>query len=199
MEIKTIKGGQKSDALLEKGMEILWSKGYNATSVNDIVQAAGVPKGSFYFYFKSKEDFTVKAIGKYFDTMFPPALEILKNKTVSPKQRILNFYEHRVKVLKEEFDCKMGCLGCNMVNEMAEHNEEIRLAVQMKTELVNSYITAVVIEGQENGEIDPGIEATNLVAFMEDAGRGAMVSMKELDNSYPIDNFMIMIRTLILK
>jgi len=85
-----------------------------------------------------------------------------------------------------------------MVNEMAEHNEEIRLAVQMKTELVNSYITAVVIEGQESGEIKPEVEATNLVAFMEDAGRGAMVSMKELDSSYPIDNFIKMIRTLIL-
>ncbi len=95
MERKTEKGELKNDTLLEKGMEILWSKGYNATSINDIVDAAGVPKGSFYFYFKSKEDFTIKAIEKYFGTMFPPALEVLQNKSVSPRQRILDFYEFR--------------------------------------------------------------------------------------------------------
>ena len=39
----------KSEFLLQKGIEILWSKGYNGTSVNDIVKAADIPKGSFYF------------------------------------------------------------------------------------------------------------------------------------------------------
>jgi TetR/AcrR family transcriptional repressor of nem operon len=59
---KTLKHEIKAEALLDKGMPLLWSKGYNATSVNDIVQVAGIPKGSFYFYFDSKEDFAVKAI-----------------------------------------------------------------------------------------------------------------------------------------
>ncbi|MBL4709818.1 MAG: helix-turn-helix transcriptional regulator [Flavobacteriales bacterium] len=57
-------------------MEIMWSKGYNATSVNDIVKAAEVPKGSFYFYFKSKEDFAIKALEKYFSMHFTPANKI---------------------------------------------------------------------------------------------------------------------------
>ena len=64
---KTLKHKVKADALLDKGMGLLWSKGYNATSVNDIVKEAGIPKGSFYFYFESKEDFAVKAIDRYFN------------------------------------------------------------------------------------------------------------------------------------
>ncbi|TAI47005.1 TetR/AcrR family transcriptional regulator [Flagellimonas allohymeniacidonis] len=197
MERKTEKGEMKNDTLLEKGMEILWSKGYNATSINDIVEAAGVPKGSFYFYFKSKEDFTVKAIEKYFGTMFPPALEVLQNKSVSPKQRILDFYEFRSQVLKDELNCKMGCMACNLASEMAEHNEEIRKAIEVKTQLVNTYITEAVEEAQEYGEIDTTLNAADLVAFLEDAGKGAMVTMKERNSAYPIDNFMSMVRKLI--
>ena len=107
---KTLKHDLKADALLEKGMELLWSKGYNATSVNDIVKLAGIPKGSFYFYFESKEDFTVRAINKYFSMMFTPAQEILENKSVSPKQRLLDFHEYRTRILKDELDCKRGCI-----------------------------------------------------------------------------------------
>ncbi len=196
---KTLKHEIKADALIEKGMMLLWSKGYNATSVNDIVKEAGVPKGSFYFYFDSKEDFAVKSIEKYFDMQFPPALEILQNKSVSPRQRVIDFYEFRSKVLKEEFDCKMGCMGCNLANEMAEHNEAIRNAINAKTEMVKTYITEVIEEAQDLGEMDSKIEASDLVAFMEDAGKGAMVSMKEMNSAYPIDNFTNMVRMILLK
>ncbi len=196
---KTLKHDLKADSLLEKGMELLWSKGYNATSVNDIVKLVGIPKGSFYFYFDSKEDFTVKAIEKYFSIMFTPAKEILQNKTVSPKQRLLDFHEYRVSVLKNEMDCKMGCMACNLGSEMAEHNEKIRNAILTKEQLVLSLITEVIQEAQDYGEIDSAMAAGDIAAFIEDAGKGAMVSMKEMKSSYPIDNLMNMIRMLILK
>ncbi|MEW7292395.1 TetR/AcrR family transcriptional regulator [Aquimarina sp. 2304DJ70-9] len=196
---KTLKHEIKADALIEKGMMLLWSKGYNATSVNDIVKEAGVPKGSFYFYFDSKEDFAVKSIEKYFDMQFPPALEILQNKSVSPRQRVIDFYEFHSKVLKEEFDCKMGCMGCNLANEMAEHNEAIRNAINTKTEMIKAHITQVIKEAQKLGEVDSNIEASDLVAFMEDAGKGAMITMKAMNSAYPIDNFTKMVRMILLK
>jgi len=196
---KTLKHDLKADALLEKGMELLWSKGYNATSVNDIVKLAGIPKGSFYFYFDSKEDFAVKAIHKYFSLMFTPAQEILQNKSISPKQRLLDFHEYRASVLKDELDCKMGCMACNLSSEMAEHNEKIRNAILVKEQFVLNIITEVIQEAQDYGEISTVMPAEDLAAFMEDAGKGAMVSMKELKSSYPIDNLMNMIRMVLLK
>ncbi|RKN79664.1 TetR/AcrR family transcriptional regulator [Ulvibacterium marinum] len=196
---KTLKHEIKADYLLERGMELLWSKGYNATSVNDIVVAANVPKGSFYFYFDSKEDFAIKAIDKYFQAQFAPAQEILLDKTVSPKERLLNFHEFRCNVLKNEMECKMGCLACNLGNEMAEHNENIRKAILQRETLVQAQITAVVKEAQELGEIDSTLNAADIVAFFEDAGKGAMTTMKEMKSAYPIDNFMNMVRAILLK
>ncbi|MEC3906410.1 TetR/AcrR family transcriptional regulator [Tamlana sp. 2201CG12-4] len=196
---KTLKHDAKADFLLEKGMEILWSKGYNATSVNDIVKAADVPKGSFYFYFDSKEDFVVRAIEKYFNVMFTPAREILEDKSKSPKTRLLNFHEFRTDVLKDEMGCSMGCMACNLSSEMAEHNEKIRTAILLKTELVLSLITDVIQEAKDLGEITNPMKAEDIAAFIEDAGKGAMVTMKEMKSSYPIDNVMTMVKEVLLK
>ncbi|OUR96038.1 hypothetical protein A9Q86_16280 [Flavobacteriales bacterium 33_180_T64] len=196
---KTLKHELKADILLDKGIELLWSKGYNATSVNDIVKIAGVPKGSFYFYFESKEDFVVKAIEKYFDDHFTPAKEILLNKSVSPKQRLLNFHEFRYNILKNEMDCKMGCLACNLGNEMAEHSEAIRKSILNKEQFVLALITEVIQEAQDLGEINNLMAAADIAAFIEDAGKGSMTTMKEMNNAYPIDNFMNMIRNVLLK
>ncbi len=196
---KTLKHDLKADTLLDKGIELLWSKGYNATSVNDIVKVAGIPKGSFYFYFESKEDFAVKAIEKYFDDHFTPAKEILLNKNLSPKQRLLDFHEYRYNTLKNDLDCKMGCMACNLGNEMAEHSELIRTSILNKEQGVLALITDVIQEAQDYGEINNTMAAADMAAFIEDAGKGSMTTMKEMNDSYPIDNFMNMIRNVLLK
>ncbi|MDD7887167.1 TetR/AcrR family transcriptional regulator [Flavivirga sp. 57AJ16] len=195
--LKTVKHDAKADFLLEKGMEILWSKGYNGTSVNDIVKAADVPKGSFYFYFESKEDFAVKAIDKYFEAHFAPSIAILEDKSIVPKERLLGFYEYRADILKNEMACKLGCLASNLGSEMAEHNEKIRHAILVKEQSVLSLITSVIKEAQELGEIKKTIKAEVIAAFIEDAGKGSMISMKEMKSSVPIDNFMVMVKDIL--
>lgn len=196
---KTLKHDEKLNYLIDKGMEIMWSKGYNGTSVNDIVKAADVPKGSFYFYFDSKEDFAVKAIEKYFNAMFIPANEILKDKAKSPLQRLLDFNSYRIDFLKNEMDCQRGCMACNLGNEMSEHNEKIRTAISVKNELMLSIITEVIQEAKDLGEIKNPMKASDIAAFIEDAGKGAMITMKEVKNSYPIDNVKNMIEQLLLQ
>jgi len=196
---KTLKHDAKSDYLLDKGIELLWSKGYNATSVNDIVKLAEIPKGSFYFYFDSKEDFVVKAIEKYFNQQFGPALEVLQNKDLSPKERLIAFYENRSSMLREELKCKMGCLGCNLANEVAEHSEAIRTIIASKGSLIKTHIANVIEEAQELGEIQKTMDSRDLAEFIEDAGKGAMTTMKEMQDAYPIINFTKMVTTILLK
>ncbi|OIQ19293.1 MAG: hypothetical protein BM557_06200 [Flavobacterium sp. MedPE-SWcel] len=186
---KTVKHYLKADALLEKGIELLWSKGYTATSVNDIVKVAGVPKGSFYFYFESKEDFVIKAIHKYFEEHFEPSRDILLDKSISPKQRLLNFHQYRCDQVKNEMNCKLGCMACNLANELSEHNEQIRLIILEKGDAIRFLIAGVIQEAQDCGEIDGTMKAIDLASFIEDAAKGALTTMKEMQSSYPIDNF----------
>jgi len=195
---KTLKHDVKADFLIEKGTELLWSKGYNATSVNDIVKAAGIPKGSFYFYFDSKEDFAVQAIQKYFDTNFTMIFEILhNNEEPSPRQRLMNFHEFRGNMLRDELGYSGGCMACNVGNEMAEHSEKIQKAIQAKEEVLIENIAKVIQSGQDVGEIDNSFDAHDMAMFIENAGKGAMVTMKEMNSPAPIENFLKMIHRLI--
>lgn len=195
----TVKENLKSDLLLEKGMEILWSKGYNGTSVNDIVKAAGVPKGSFYFYFDSKEDFVIKSLRRYFVQMFSPTRKILTDTSISPKARLIKFYEFRLSILKSELNCEKGCMAANLGSEIGEHNENIRKAVLDIHNEVIKIIVKVAKEAQKAGEIDPSINVKNLIEFIEDAGKGSMITMKEMKSSYPIDNFLKMVKSILFK
>ncbi len=194
-----VKENLKADFLLEKGMELLWSKGYNGTSVNDIVKAADIPKGSFYFYFDSKEDFAIKALRKYFSLMYGPAKKILMAPNVSPKERLINFYEYRLATLKDELNCEMGCMASNLGCEVGEHNENIRKAVLGIHNEVIETIVEVAKEAQKAGEIDASVDVKNLIEFIEDAGKGAMISMKEMKSAYPVENVMNIVKGILLK
>ena len=59
--------GVNKEQILEAGMSLMYSHGYNAAGIQDIANAAGVPKGSFYNYFKSKEDFVSEVLTMYTD------------------------------------------------------------------------------------------------------------------------------------
>ena len=72
-------------------------------------------------------------------------------------------------------------------------------AILEKEQYVLSMITEVIKEAQNYGEIDDALNAEDIAAFIEDAGKGAMTSMKEMKSSYPIDNLMNMIRRILLK
>ena len=56
------KKSQTRTKLLQTGLRLLAENGFNGTGIKEIVDEVGVPKGSFYYYFKSKEDFTVEII-----------------------------------------------------------------------------------------------------------------------------------------
>lgn len=197
--LKTVKHEAKADYLLDKGIEALWCKGYNGTSVNDIVKAADVPKGSFYFYFDSKEDFVVKALNRYFNKMFAPAEEILNAVSVGPKQRLINFYEFRNNVMIDQMKCRLGCLGSNLGNEMSEHSENIRNTILQLENRVKKNIVNVFIEAQEQNEISATYDAYDIVDFIEDAGKGALITMKEKQSAEPLEIFLKFVKDIFLK
>lgn len=182
---------EKSDYLIEKGLSILWSKGYNGTSVNDIVNAAEVPKGSFYFYFESKEDYVVKVLEKYFENKRANIIkDIFNDADTAPKECILNFYKLRVKYIKEQLKCTLGCMGSNMGTEMAEHSEKIRTTIVAEERKIRLQVVEVVQKAQEAKEITNPIDAEKIVDFIEDSFKGMLTSMKETKSSEPLDNFL---------
>lgn len=195
---KTGKHEAKTEYLLDKGADILWSKGYNGTSVNDIVKAANVPKGSFYFYFESKEDFAVRALERYYELMFKPTAEILYDKKFSPKQRLLSFYKSRIEKMESKFQCQRGCMACNLGNEMSTHSEKIRNAVVTIDEKIKNQIGDVLEEAKEQKEIQLQFPTIKTVHFMEDAIKGAFTTVKQTGDTLPLKNYYQFLERIIL-
>ena len=93
--------------ILEVGGEIVHQKGYNSAGIQEVLKAAGVPKGSFYFYFKNKEDFGLQLIDHYTDLICDRLDEYLGDQKVPPIQRLRNCFKWFVAVF-EQNDFKGG-------------------------------------------------------------------------------------------
>ncbi len=120
----------KRDLILAKGAQVMTRRGYHGTGVLEVVQAAGIPKGSFYHYFASKEDFALQAL----EHLYLPRLEryqaALLKSPLSPRARILGYYAdliaHFARQECPEYHCFIGSLSF----EMAELSQPIGQQVE---------------------------------------------------------------------
>ena len=82
------------EEIIRKGAELIHAQGFNATGLQQILQAAGIPKGSFYFYFKSKEDFGLEIIN-YFNAIISAIFtRYLSDKKTLPLKRLEKLFEY---------------------------------------------------------------------------------------------------------
>src|SRR5262249_2360199 len=118
----------KRQHLLEKGFELLYLKGYNGTGIQEIVDAAEVPKGSFYSYFDSKQVFALEALRHYTALLDAEMQQILSDLDVSPVQRILNLYAQRIGFYRK-LNFTLGCFAGNLTQELGDTDSTMRVAL----------------------------------------------------------------------
>ena len=95
------------EKILNTAAEIVQHKGFKNTSIQDILKASGVPKGSFYYYFDSKEDFGLQLIDYYYDFFSVMVEEFLGAEQDPPLQRLRRFFDNVVTYFEEK-DFKGG-------------------------------------------------------------------------------------------
>jgi len=96
--------------LLKTGARLVHTKGFNNTGIQEILQCAGVPRGSFYFYFKSKEEFGLALIEYYADMMCSMLRNYLTDASCSPIERIKLFFLKGVPVTMSNISLKVVVL-----------------------------------------------------------------------------------------
>ena len=197
-DIKSDKFKSKRREILSAGLDILYDAGYNGTSVKDIVDAANVPKGSFYFYFKSKQDFALQAMQHYLQEANADLDEILADEKKSIKRRLIKFYQHRIDHVIDNLECRRGCLINNMASEMASTNEALRSAIhEMLNETIKT-VAKMIKQGQKDGSLKVKLPAAKLASTLEDAWKGALVTMKACQCAEPLHNFKnVILKTLL--
>ena len=182
----------KKEHILRAGLEVMKIHGYNGTSVKDIVDAAVVPKGSFYNYFPSKESFAVEALQAVADESLSASRDLLASGAGSPLQRLRSYFEQNASQACED-DFKVGCFFGNMCQEMSDSNEIIRGKVRQILVRNTELFEQVLDEAKAAGEIAAGADTGMIAEFVMNAWEGTLMRMKASKSREPLDAFLGML------
>jgi TetR/AcrR family transcriptional regulator, transcriptional repressor for nem operon len=185
-------------ALIKAGRQIIVEKGYNHTGIQEILLEAAVPKGSFYHFFSSKEEFGL-AIINYDSQMHDRIVEqYLEDTSLSPLDRLKRYFTFKL----EEFETlqyREGCLFGNLSQEMADCNEAFRVRLQAATDRWRDQFTACIQAAQTAGEISKQHQAKDLAEFCLNSWEGALLHMKVTKSDAPLKNYIQFMFGVILK
>lgn len=159
------------DKILNAAVDRLTAKGYGATSVQDITDAASAPKGSFYNHFRSKEQLAVEALDLY-QTSLDPAR--LRDSSVPPLKRLRDHFEWMIAALEAK-DFRNGCLMGGLAAFIDEDQPLIRQAVGAAYTDTTAAIAAVLGEAKGRGEIAGNVDLTEIAAVIFDAWEGTLL------------------------
>ena len=184
--------------ILQAVADIVRVNGYHSTGIEDLVTAAGIPKGSFYYYFKSKEDFGLQLIDHYTDGITNWAERLRKDATMSPLAKLRRFFDWTLTAL-ERNDFKGGCPIGNLSMEMADVNESFREKLEAAFAAIKNGIFSLLEEAQERGEIPDSLDVTQLTDFVVAAWQGALLQGKVTKSTAPRQAFEHMVFGRLLK
>lgn len=184
--------------LIEAGAEVMIEKGYTNSGIQEVLAKVGVPKGSFYHYFHSKEDFALAIIEEFDREFMEFLLPILNDKSLSPKQRLLSFCNTKRECMREA-NCRKGCLIGNLSQEMSDQSETLRLALSEVMEKRLDLFAACINEGQQLGEFTQSVNSRILADLFSSSWEGAIMRAKTTKNLEPLDVFIDLMFALVLK
>jgi TetR/AcrR family transcriptional repressor of nem operon len=173
------------DKIVEAALERFHALGFSACGVQEIVDKAGVPKGSFYNYFKSKELLAVEVLEVYAQGS---RRELLADKGVAPVERLrahLEFLASRY----ARFGYSKGCLIGNIAAETSDHMPIVRKALAQGLANWTKLVAAAIREGQEDGSIEARLDADQVARFLINSWEGAVIRMKIANSRQPLDDF----------
>ena len=175
------------DRIIETGAAIIHRKGFNHTGIQEILTAAGVPKGSFYNYFKSKNDFGL-AIVDYFSEHFKKiAGKTLHDTAISPLNRIYRF----LTTYMEHFESQNYTGGCpigNLGQEMGDLSPEFRTKLKESIDMMIDAYSQVLATAQQDGKVSKSLNIKDTASFIVAGWHGAIIQMKLTQSLTPLKN-----------
>ena len=176
------------ERLLTSALEALHKHGFNATGVQDITDAAKVPKGSFYNHFESKDAIGIEVVERYV-AKGAERRQALVGGAGAPLGR-LKAYFRSLNQLGPANGFSRGCLLGNFSAELSSQSPGIRGAVAGAMTDWTKDIAQVVAEAQQAGDVSREIPAATLAAFLLNAWEGAVLRSRVDKSAAPLDAFM---------
>ena len=142
--------------ILDMGYELIVAKGFTSVGLSMLLKHAQIPKGSFYHYFKSKEQFGETLITDYFAKYMQWLNALFSNKQLPANERLLNYFKHWI-VFDQGVCGAQRCLVVKLSAEVSDLSEPMRLALNKGA---NDVVLAIA-QCVESGIHDGSIKVTN--------------------------------------
>ncbi|MBM1022863.1 TetR family transcriptional regulator [Enterobacter sp. A11] len=174
--------------LIRSGLELLTQNGFLSTGVDAIVKNASVPKGSFYYYFKSKEEYAQTVLSAY-DSFFEHKLKKhLHASSCAPMIRLENFIHDACDGIKK-YNFTRGCLVGNMMQESPGLPPSFIKQLQDILESWQALVATCLSDALSSGEICSDMNDKQLAAIFWSGWEGAVMRAKLYCSTQPVYDF----------
>lgn len=174
--------------LIEVGLKALLTNGYDGVGIGPILAEAGVPKGSFYHFFPSKEAFACAVLEAYAEHYRQNLVVLLTDTTQSPRHRLETYFATLERELRGEQPLG-GCLYGVVAQTLSTRSPALRTALRQCFALWEFNLRGVLREAEDADALAPGVAADAAAAFLIEAYEGALVRMKVEDSFAPYERF----------
>lgn len=138
--------------LLETGTRLILGKGFSAVGLAEILSTAGVPKGSFYHYFRSKEQFGIELVQHYFSLYLSRLEALFQDESLTLSQRIMAYWT-RWHQLYRDGSCEEQCLVVKLSAEVADLSEPMRQELLAGTQQIMTHLARILEQAQAVHEV----------------------------------------------
>jgi TetR/AcrR family transcriptional repressor of nem operon len=174
--------------LIETGIRLIRTAGYTATGINQVLEAAKVPKGCFYHYFKSKDEFVLEVVRRYAAGEQERWERVLDDPTGLPLNKLRRYFRELMAIYGQRGPTA-GCLLGKLSLEVAGQNAEIRDQLREAFDAWQSAIAKTIREAIEMQELPKTTRANDVAALLVNNWEGAQVRAKAEQSDKPLELF----------
>ncbi|HCI6803528.1 TPA: TetR/AcrR family transcriptional regulator [Klebsiella quasipneumoniae subsp. similipneumoniae] len=162
--------------IIDVARALITHKGYSAVGIAEIVNAAGIPKGSFYYYFKSKEEFA-EALLEYYFSHYLQQVDAQLSGNGSARERLKRYFSFWKETQGADLP-ESKCLVVKLGAEVCDQYDCMRHILAKGTDKIIQKIAQCVSEGQQDGSLPAGPDADELAEELYQLWLGASLMAK---------------------
>ena len=163
---------------------MLLEHGYHDLGLQAFLEAAGVPKGSFYHHFKDKEDFALQAIDHYMRQVHEGLDVCLGDESRRPLERVRSFFELTQQKYREQG--YMGCLLGGLGQELSGVSEVFRRRIEECFSEIARRIAVCLEMARKRREIPASTDTRAMASLLVDCWEGAALRSRLRGNAAPL-------------
>lgn len=174
------------EKIIDDCLSLLWRNGVNGTSMADIAEKAAILKGSFYNYFKNKEEFVSAVLDSYAAKWENNVVSIFRERKQNVRSQFKSYFA-RMKEMAASMQYTQGSLVGNFAQELSGASEKFAKQTETIFRRMQSYIAEALKNAQESGALAKGEDPDALAEIILNSTEGAILRAKAARSTRPID------------